>query len=314
MSTIRSFAIEEITVALGEKSINIAEDLPSFAPAIERTGIHVVHETSGTAADLAVQAVSEMRIRRPELTNALGALILVSQSHLMHLPSMAFEIQDRCGLPKEILAVDLNQGCSGFVQSLQLAVSLLSDRKNILIVCADNYRSKLDKSDRSTNSVFSDAATATLVSDRAVLEIVGDCHFSDGSGRSLLFQSIDKSQNNGFLHMSGNDVWMFTKRIVYEQIMQTLQKSGIQPSEVGEFYLHQASDLVLNDLKKKLGPDAKVPVEMKLIGNTVSSTIPILLEHRLSKLSQQISVLSGFGVGLSSSSLVIRPMTDRVES
>lgn len=312
MSTVRPFAIEEITVALGEKLINIAEDLPSFAPAIERTGIQVVHETSGTAADLAVQAVSEMRIRRPELIDALGALILVSQSHSMHLPSMAFEVQDRSNLPNEILAVDLNQGCSGFVQSLQVAVSLIRDCKNILIVCADNYRSKLDKSDRSTNAVFSDAATATLVSDRAALEIIGNSHFSDGSGRALLFQSIDKSQNDGFLHMSGSDVWMFTKRIVYGQIMQVLRKSGVQPSEVGEFYLHQASDLVLNDLKKKLGPDARVPIEMKLIGNTVSSTIPILLEHRLSKLSRQISVLSGFGVGLSSSSIVIRPMTDRV--
>ena len=310
MSTSRPFAIEEITVALGENVINIAQDLPSFAPAIEKTGIQVVHETSGSAADLAVKAVSEMRTKRPEQIDNLGALILVSQSHSMYLPSMAFEVQDRCKLPNEILAIDLNQGCSGFVQSLQFAVSLIDDFKNILIVCADNYRSKLDKSDRSTSAVFSDAATATLVSDRNALEIIGNCHFSDGSGRALLFQSISKIQNDGFLHMSGSDVWMFTKRIVYNQIMQTLQKSNVLPSEVGEFYLHQASDLVLKDLKKKLGPDANVPVEMKLIGNTVSSTIPILLEHRLAKLSHQISVFSGFGVGLSASSLVIRPTTD----
>jgi 3-oxoacyl-[acyl-carrier-protein] synthase III len=46
---------------------------------------------------------------------------------------------------------------------------------------------------------------------------------------------------------------------------------------------------------------------MGLIGNTVSSTIPILLEDRITQLKNQISVLSGFGVGLSASSMVIGP-------
>lgn len=301
------FAIERITVALGEKSINIANEMPMFAEAIAKTGIHVVHETSGNAVDLAVRAVEEMRIRKPESISSLGALLVVSQSHTMHLPSMAFEVQDRCSLPKDIFAVDINQGCSGFVQALQIAVSLVQDRKNILIVCADNYRSKLEKNDRSTNVVFSDAATATLVSDRAELQILGSSHFSDGSGRRLLYQSIDCIDNSGYLHMSGSDVWMFTKRVVFSQISKALEKSGVHASEVGQYYLHQASNLVLDDLKKKIGVEASVPVEMGLIGNTVSSTIPILLENRIAQLKNQISVLSGFGVGLSASSMVIGP-------
>jgi 3-oxoacyl-[acyl-carrier-protein] synthase-3 len=193
------------------------------------------------------------------------------------------------------------------VQALQIAVSLVQDRKNILIVCADNYRSKLEMNDRSTNVVFSDAATATLVSDQAELQILGSSHFSDGSGRQLLYQSIDGSENSGYLHMSGSDVWMFTKRVVFSQISEVLEKSGVHASEVGQYYLHQASNLVLDDLKKKIGIEASVPVEMGFIGNTVSSTIPILLENRIAQLKNQISVLSGFGVGLSASSMVIGP-------
>jgi 3-oxoacyl-[acyl-carrier-protein] synthase III len=306
------FAIEEITIALGERSINIASEMPLFAPAIEKTGIEVVHETSANAVDLAVRAVEGMRVRKPNFIESLGALVVVSQSNSMRLPSMAFEIQDRCSLPKEILAFDINQGCSGFVQALQIAVSLISECKSVLIVCADNYRSKLDKNDRSTNAVFSDAATAIFVSDREDLQILGANHFSDGSGRRLLYQGIDANENAGHLHMSGSDVWMFTKRVVFNQISETLDKSGVSASEVGEYYLHQASDLVLNDLKIKIGEDARVPVEMKYIGNTVSSTIPILLENRLDRLKTQISVLSGFGVGLSVSSMVIGPLSSKI--
>lgn len=300
-----SFAIEDITVALGEKRIDIAADLPTFAPAIKKTGISTVFETSGRAVDLAVRAVDEIKQRNPECINSIGALLVVSQSQSMSLPSMAFEIQDRSSLPNEILAIDFNQGCSGFVQSLEIAVAMLPTFKKVLIVCADTYRSKLEKTDRSTNAVFSDAATATLISDRPVLTIIGSSNFSDGSGREHLYQSVDKSKNNGYLYMAGSDVWMFTKRVVFDQIMGALKKSGVSAGYVNEYFLHQASKLVLDDLKKKLGPEAKVPVEMELIGNTVSSSIPILLKHRINSLADQISVLCGFGVGLSSSVLVI---------
>ena len=60
---------------------------------------------------------------------------------------------------------------------------------------------------------------------------------------------------------------------------------------------------MLDELRKRLQVDeSQVPVEMELVGNTVSSTLPILIEQlrregRINPESQQMLV--GFGVGLS---------------
>jgi len=303
----RLFSIEAISSILGERSIDIAKDRPVFAPAIDKTGIAVVHETDGTAADLAVRAVTDVARQKSGIVDTLDAMIVVTQSSEMLLPSMAFEIQDRCRIHKGVMALDVNQGCSGFVQALQLAVSSLDWAESVLIVCADRYRAKLRPSDRSTNSVFSDAATATLISRRPSLQIVASAHHSDGSGRPLLFQSHKSDINEGRLHMAGSDVWLFTKRVVFNQIERLVNSCDLTLADIDAVYLHQASELVLKGLRAQIGDRTSVPSELKDVGNTVSSSIPILIENRINQLTEQISVLCGFGVGLSASSLLIRP-------
>lgn len=304
------FSIDAITVTLGERAINLAAEFPLFAPAIKKTGIETVFETARAAVDLAVDVVQKMLDREPTIMRDLGALVVVSQSPSNQLPSMAFEIQDRCAIGKEILAFDINQGCSGFVQALQLAVSTLSWSKNVLIVCTDRYRSKLRTDDRSTNAVFSDAATATLITNRPSLEIAACKHHSDGAGRNLLYQSLDITENSGKLFMSGSEVWLWTKRVVLSQIADLLASENMSLDEVDEIFFHQASELVLNGLQAQISSGVRVPRRLRENGNTVSSSIPILLEDRLADLPTQTSVLSGFGVGLSCSSLLIRPKQD----
>ena len=71
--------------------------------------------------------------------------------------------------------------------------------------------------------------------------------------------------------------------------------------------MHQASKLVLDSLDQRIAPSGGVERNLEQIGNTVSSSIPILLQNRLSDLNEGINVLCGFGVGLSIATLVIGP-------
>jgi 3-oxoacyl-[acyl-carrier-protein] synthase-3 len=108
--------------------------------------------------------------------------------------------------------------------------------------------------------------------------------------------------------MAGSDVYIFTKRIVESQIRSTVAKAGLMPSDIRVVFPHQASRLVLNELLGKLHDFREVIIDVEHTGNLVSSSIPHLLTRRLDDLYRGINVLTGFGVGLSSSTVVLRAL------
>ena len=89
-----------------------------------------------TAFDLAVCAVEKLFSKKEFLKDEIDYLIYCTQSPEYFLPTTACLIQNKCGLKKNIGAIDINQGCSGYTYCLGLAQSLLVDDNinNILIV------------------------------------------------------------------------------------------------------------------------------------------------------------------------------------
>ena len=69
------------------------------------------------------------------------------------------------------------------------------------------------------------------------------------------------------------------------------------------FLLHQATLKMLSQLRERMGlPEERMPIVLEHCGNTVSSTIPILIDQlrRDGRLKRGMrSVLVGFGVGWS---------------
>jgi 3-oxoacyl-[acyl-carrier-protein] synthase-3 len=299
-----SFAIQGVATQLGETRIDIREN-EKFLPVIEKTGIRFVFETSGTAIDLASGALDQLMSEHPDALSGPSALICVSQSPEYFLPSMSCQLQEKCQLPTQLLAFDLGQGCSGFVQALIVGTSLLANFKNIVIVTTDTYRSKLRKDDRATAAVFSDGASATWISSGGPLEIIAESHFTDGSGKKFLFQKVHEEQSIGQLSMSGADVLLFTQRIVPVEVENLMKATGKNSVEIGNWYLHQASKLVLDRLEAKIQPAVPFHRNIHEVGNLVSSSIPFLLARDISKLNTGLTVMSGFGVGLSASSVLI---------
>ena len=88
---------------------------------------------------------------------------------------------------------DINAGCSGFVQAMIMASNMIGSVDNILIICTDQYRDKLDANDRSTNAVFSDGASAILI----------------GSENKIKINSIETQVKGDFYHM------LFTKKMTW---------------------------------------------------------------------------------------------------
>ena len=69
---------------------------------------------------------------------------------------------------------------------------------------------------------------------------------------------------------------------------------------------------LLDTLRKRLElPETKVPIELYDFGNTVSSSIPLLLEDRINDANLRRMVICGFGVGLAVATSVIERQPDR---
>lgn len=293
--------ILEIETSLGEKKIDLIGEykLPAL---VEKTGIKNVYETEGSTTSLASKAIDKMKILDK---STIDAMFLVTQSPDDYLPANSITLSNKIGLPKSVLTMDFNQGCSGFVQAFSICEKLLNDYSNILLVTADRYRSKCRPSDRSTNAVFSDGASSSLLSSKGNKKIIYEDHYTAGEYRDFLFQSVN-NENDGFIHMAGADIWLFTKREVVPQINKAIDFCIKKNLNIKGVYIHQASKVVVDGIKSLLNIDPHLLFENYYdYGNTVSSTIPFLLKDFEATTEEgEVIILAGFGVGLTSSVLI----------
>lgn len=271
-----------------------------------------------TATDMAVRACQELFSSYQIIISHLEALLFVTQSPDYALPTSACVIQHKLNLNKDILALDINLGCSGFVNGLSIAKGLILSGtvRNCLLVCAETYSKYIGDGDYKNSMLFSDAGVACLVeSNERSGAICGDFVFgSDGSGASdLIVPGSGARQlapsDESYLHMNGSGVFMFTMREIPKLVEACLKKNNLDKKDIDLFVFHQASGLVLDMLTNKLAVEPhKVFRNLENVGNTVSCTIPIAIKDAVTsgriKAGSNV-LLAGFGVGLSWGATII---------
>jgi len=103
--------------------------------------------------------------------------------------------------------------------------------------------------------------------------------------------------------MNGPDIFSFTIDKVPKTIDALLKKAYLTLGDIDHFVFHQANGYILEHLRKKLSiPKEKFHVFLEDVGNTVSSTIPIVLKTLQTNnilCNNQKIMLVGFGVGYS---------------
>lgn len=253
-------------------------------------------------ADLAIRAIE--RIEKGFTPESIDCLVVCTQNpHGNGIPHTSAVIHGRLGFPDHCACFDIGLGCSGYVYSLSVIKSFMesnSMQKGLLVTC-DPYSKILDKDDRSTVMLFGDGATATVVGREGVLVPTlfqfGTCG-SDGAALN---------NDSGTLTMNGRAVFGFSITKVPKQILDLLALAGLEKDEIDYYLFHQGSRFIVDQLTRRLGLSAeKVPMHLLNQGNTVSSTIPLLLEKFLKSGEGRIFLLSGFGVGLSWASCLLK--------
>ena len=283
----------------------------------------VVTENEFTS-DLAVAAAQNLFKENNINPADIDYLILCTQSPDYFLPTTACLVHERLQLPSAAGAIDINQGCSGFVYGLSIAKGLIAsgDVGNVLLITAETYSRFLHPNDKGNRSIFGDAAAAALITANSAGATIGKVVLgTDGKGAKNLIvkngamrfpKTADLSVradidgnffNDNYLYMNGTEIFNFTLESVPVLVKNVLKKNQLQQEEIDLFVFHQANQFMLDYLCKKIKvPADKFFISMERCGNTVSSTIPIAMKHALQeeKIKAGSKVLiAGFGVGYS---------------
>jgi len=294
----------------------------------ERTGVQRRHiaKVGETAHDLALQATRNFFDRHPMLRERIDAIITCTQSPDYAIPSNSFLLQRDLNLKHDILAFDYNLACSGYIYGLFMAKSFINSGyvKNVLLVTADTYSKYINQNDRSTRILFGDGATASWIGDPILNKIeplitnFDDFIFSsEGKNWDKFTIKIGASRNpisnENLIHhnkisMNGIQVINFLNHRVIPQVKDLIARNKLEVDEIDQFFLHQASLLAINSFRNKLkiSPDKSFS-NIENIGNTVSSSLPILIKDYFSKHTIQKDgklILCGFGAGLSAASIL----------
>lgn len=262
-------------------------------------------------SDIAAKAINKLIEENSIDKNSIDFLIICTQSPDYFLPTTACIVQDMVNLNTNCAAIDINQGCSGYIYGLSLANALVvsGTAKNIVLVTAETYSKHIHEADKSNISIFGDAATATLISDNGDLEILKFSLGTDGKGAENLIvrngavknrKNSEISNMNNYLYMNGAEIFDFTAKIIPKLIYENLEKNSFSKEEIDTYIFHQANTYMLNFLRKKINiPQENFVIDMLNYGNTVSSTIPIALRNTLLNRKINKLMLVGFGVGYS---------------
>ncbi|HEX7192461.1 MAG TPA: ketoacyl-ACP synthase III [Thermoanaerobaculia bacterium] len=261
----------------------------------------------------------------------LDAIILVTQSPDHFIPPTSNIIQGALGLKHDMLCIDINQGCAGFIIGLIQAFLLLDQPsvQQVAVINADVLSHKVSPRDKNSFPLIGDAASITVVERKSGAGAIHANVKMDGSRHDALMIPAggfrepstpstaalqDVGDNNwrarDHLTMNGQAVFNFVQTEVPPMIESLLAASARKAADVDYFMFHQPNRFMLEKLADKMGvPREKMPSNVvENFGNASGATIPTDVTFNLAvELAQRTLRLcfAGFGVGLTWASMLM---------
>ncbi|MDD5716261.1 MAG: ketoacyl-ACP synthase III [Sulfuricurvum sp.] len=301
------FGIREVASYLPEKKISNYDKKDKFElddDFIEnKIGVkfHTQKDEHEKASDLCVKAFENLINKIPIDKSNIDCCIVVTQNPDYNIPHTSAIVHGKLELSQTCACFDISLGCSGYVYGLSSIISFMQSNnlKNGLLFTADPYSEIIDHDDKNTDLLFGDGATVTFIANDALF-IPKD--FSFGTNGKDYKELLCKDK----LYMNGRAVFNFTATTIPGHIQKLLEKNGLTDSDIDKYILHQGSKYIVDTIRKRLKVnEEKVPFCMYNYGNTISSSIPLILEEEFQNQENKKIVIAGFGVGLSWGSAII---------
>lgn len=287
---------------------------------------HIVEKNVCTS-DLVIKAANNVLYNLKWNKEDIDILILVTQTPDYLTPATSGIIQHKLKLKKNTLVLDINLGCSGYTHGLITIASLMKNlnlSKGLL--CVGDVTSKLvNRRDKISNLLFGDAASVTALENKKNSTNKLFCSFlSDGEGfkdiivpshslsgriklnESQLKEIVDEKNNfrsNINISLNGPNIFNFAINNVPYILNKVIKKS----KNINYCFLHQANKMIQDSIQKQINRNNIIfPNSLKQFGNTSSASIPVTICHNYyNKRLKGYSLLCGFGVGLSASTVLV---------
>ncbi len=193
--------------------------------------------------------------------------------------------------------INLNSGCSGFIDALILSYGLIKNNKKskILIVTSDTYSKYISKKNKNIRPLFSDGASIAYIEyDKKGFKL------SKIITKNIINTQDDLIFNKEEIKMNGPAVVSFAIKHVIPEIVKNSKN-------IENIYIHQAGKIVTQLLKSEFKNEKIIPTNYEKYGNLVSTSIPVLIKENFKQFNKNKSVLlCGFGVGLSMSMVKLK--------
>jgi len=283
-------------------------------------------------SDMAVFGLQNLFDRGLLKPDEIDALLLITQSPDYFMPATSNIIQGRLGLRQDMLCLDINQACAGFVIGLIQAFMLLEQEsvRKVVLINADVLSRKTSPKDRNIYPLVGDAAAITVIERDTQDSVIHATLKMDGSRNDALMIPAggmrlpcsaetavleDVGDNNlrakDHLRMDGSAIFNFVQTEIPPLIQGLLDHVGVSMDAVDYFLCHQPNRFMLQKLADKMKvPHSKMPNNVvERFGNSSGSTIPMAIALNIAENvtdGQILACLAGFGGGLTWAAMLMR--------
>ena len=295
---------------------------------VSRTGISerrvaAAHETTASMGSVAaLRAIHAAGIDPDEI----DLILLATLTPDYWMPSTAALVKEAIGNTRAA-AMDVAAACSGFVYGFATAQAWIEAglAKHVLVIGAELLTRFLDYTDRSTCILFGDGAGAAVLS--ASEEPGGALGIeltTSPEGAYMIWlpaggaksppsaETIARGEH--YIRMEGKETYRFATKTMATTALESVRKSGLQPSDISLFIPHQANVRIIEAVAKGLGLSMdQIYTNVNRYGNTSAASVPIAMAEAVNegriKVGDKITVVA-FGAGFTSGAVTIEWTAD----
>ena len=285
---------------------------------------HRISKQGSTTSDFCLYGIRYLFETGKIDKSDIGAVVVITASPDYLMPHVSNIIHGELDLDKDVICLDVPQGCCGFLYGLMLSCNLLSilGSKKVVLFNSDVLSHRISTKDRSGYPLTGDATAITIIENDETADDIYIRLCVDGKNRNALIIPAggfampsneetrkEKLAQDGnirsaeHLYMNGDAVFDFVYHSVPPIMHEMFEELSISNDDIDYFLLHQPNKFLLS----KLADEMEFPYEKTFmnitenIGNPHGASIPINMAFNLGEklvANTYKCCMSAFGAGL----------------
>jgi 3-oxoacyl-[acyl-carrier-protein] synthase-3 len=306
-----------------ERIVDTSDEWIRTRTGIRERRVAAAHETTASMAAVAgLRAIRTAGIEPEDI----DLILLGTLTPDYWMPSTAALVKEAIGNTKAA-AFDVMAACSGFVYAFATAQAYIVAglAKHVLVIGAELLTRFLDYSDRSTCILFGDGAGAVVLSaSEEPGGALGVEMTTEPRGAYMIWLPAGGSKSPSsaetiargehYVRMEGKETYRFATRTLASTALESIRRSGLEPSDIDLFIPHQANIRIIEAVAKGLDlPMDKMFVNLDKYGNTSAASVPIALAEAVNEGRVAVGdnvVIVAFGAGFTSGAVTINWTAD----